>query len=178
MRVFWLVSVCLLFAVDASAQSAASAEDVEAAYIHKFSGYVEWPPKTFDSPSAPIVVGVAGSQRMVDLLSAVVAGRPVQGRAVEVRRLARPEQSADVQLVFVGQDAWKDLDQWAAAAKDRGVVVITDAPRGIERGATLGFVQSAQKVRFEASLPAAERSGVKLSARLLAVAERVVGPAP
>jgi hypothetical protein len=58
------------------------------------------------------------------------------------------------------------------------MVVTTDAPRGIDRGATLAFVHAWERVRFEVSLPAAAKSGVKVSARLLAVAERVVEASP
>ena len=42
----------------------------------------------------------------------------------------------------------------------------------------LDFVMADQRIRFEASLAAAERSGVKLSARLLAVAEDAFGVGP
>jgi hypothetical protein len=40
----------------------------------------------------------------------------------------------------------------------------------------LGLVPTGGRIRFEASPAAAERAGLKLSARLLAVAERVVNP--
>ena len=160
------------------AQPVATPEEVEAAYIYKFAGYVEWPPTVFVSASAPIVIGVIGSDRMYESLVSVAAGRPAQGRAIEIRRLTRPEQIQSVQCVFVGKDAWKDLETWSEAAKESSAVVITDAPRGIERGATLDFVVSDQKVRFEASVASAERVGIKLSARLLAVAERVVRTGP
>jgi YfiR/HmsC-like len=169
------VAATALTSADAAAQTVASPEEIEAAYVHKFLSYVDWPPKVFSSADAPIVVGVAGSDRMFELVSGVAANRPVQGRPVQVRRLGNPGESADVHLVFVGREAWKDLPAWAAWSKENPVVLTTDAPQGIERGAALAFVQTGQRIRFEASLPVAEMSGVKLSARLLAVAERVVG---
>ena len=111
---------------------------------------------------------------MFELVSAIAAGRPVQGRPVEVRRLPKPEPNSNVHLVFVGRGAWKDLPAWAAVSKEHPMVVATDAPQGIDRSAVLAFVQEGDRVRFEASLPAAAQSGVKLSARLLGVAARVV----
>jgi hypothetical protein len=170
-------STGLLCALPANAQAGATPEEVEAAYIHRFTGYVDWPPKVFADAAAPIVVGVVGSDRMFELLSAVVIGRPVQGRAVEVRRLSTPAHVADVQMVFIGKDAWKELPAWGAAAEKHAVVVTTDEPHGVEHGAALAYIQKEQRIRFEASLTAAEESGVKLSSRLLAVAERVVGTA-
>lgn len=165
----------LLSSLAANAQEVATAQEVEAAYIHRFTGYVDWPPSAFANAAAPIVVGVVGSDLMFELLSDVVIGRPVQGRAVEVRRLSNPAQSSDVQMVFVGKDAWEELPAWGAAAEKYAVVVTTDAPLGVENGAALAFVQKGQRIRFEASLAAAKRCGIKLSSRLLAVADRVVG---
>lgn len=48
--------------------------------------------------------------------------------------------------------------------------------RGRPRAAPLNFVVIGERVRFEAVPQAAERIGLKLSARLLAVAERIAAP--
>ncbi len=177
--VFLAASIGLLGASDARSQAIApTAEQVEAAYLHKFTGYVEWPPRAHVSPTSPLVVGVVGSERMFELLSAIVPGRPVQDRVVEVRRIEKPEQIIGVHLVFVGKEAWKDLAAWTSAATDKAMVVTTDAPLGVDGGAVLAFVEKDQRVRFQISLPAAELAGVKLSSRLLSVADKVVVAPP
>ena len=114
----------------------------------------------------------------VEKLARLVSGRTVQGRPMRVRRLSKPDASLDMHMVFVGRDAWPDLPAWAGTTKGRPIVLITDAPGGLERGAQLAFIQSDERVRFGASLPAADSSGLKLSSRLLTVAERVIGVAP
>jgi uncharacterized protein DUF4154 len=162
----------------AGAQDVASPEEVEAVYLLKFAGYVEWPANAFPSANAPIVVGIVGSDRVYDLLAKLAPGRPVKGRPVEVRRLSNLAQAGQVHLVFVGPRAWDELGDWIAASRRSFFLLVTDAPKAIDRGATLAFVQSAQRIRFEASLIAAEQSRVKLSSRLLPIAERVVGASP
>ena len=62
------------------------------------------------------------------------------------------------------------------ALAGRPILAVTDAPTGLADGGALNFVPVQGRVRFEASLPAAERAGLRLSSRLLAVAERVVTP--
>jgi hypothetical protein len=172
--------VALLGAPTANAQPmpVPTAEDVEAAYLQKFVGYVDWPASAFDGPDSPIVIGVVGSDHVYDLLVSAAKTRTVGGRRVDVRRLDKPSQSSSAHLIFVGRDAWNSLEAWTGSAKGHPVVVATDAARGCERGAALAFVMADQRIRFDASPAAAESSGVKLSARLLAVAERVVGPVP
>lgn len=151
------------------------ADEEAAAHVQRFVGYIEWPAHAFASSSSAIVVGVAGSDQTLASLARAVAGRRVQGRPVDVRRLDKPGQLVNVHLVYVGRDAWNDLKDWALASRQKGVVLATNAPDGIARGAVLGLVQSEQRMRFSASVPAATEVGVKLSARLLEVAESVVG---
>jgi len=171
--------LALLFAhATASAQQGSSIEEVEAAYLHRFAGYIEWPPQAFPSAQAPFVVGVAGSEKVYAELARLSSGRPVQGRPVQVRRLLRPQEVAAVHLAFIGPEAWSVVPAWLNAAEGLPVAVVTDAPRGSDLGALLTFVNVDNRLRFEASMPAAERAGLQLSSRLLAVAKRVVGGPP
>lgn len=153
-----------------------SVDEVKAAYIHKFLGYIDWPGD--EVAGQRYVVGVTGSDQVYAELQQIAAARPVQGHAVDVRRLGRNDDLADVHLAFVGQDAWRALPHWIAAAKGKPVAIVTDAPKGAEQGALLTFVRADDRVRFEASLRAARLAGLVLSARLLEVADRVLDARP
>jgi hypothetical protein len=151
-------------------------DEAKAANLHRFAGFVEWPLTKFASPDAPIVVGTVGSPGVHKELAQIVAGRLVQNRAMQVVELDEPRQSASVHILMIGRGAWKRAGEWIAAVKGQPVLVITDMPQGLERGATLCFIESEGRLRFEASVAAAEAAGLKLSSRLLPLAERVVKP--
>lgn len=153
-------------------------DEVKAAYVHRFAGFVEWPAASFSSVDAPIVVGVAGGAGVHRELSQIVAGRLVQGRAMLVLELGEPREASAVHVLVIGRSAWKRAGDWIAASKGLPVLVVTDMPQGLERGATLAFVEVDSRLRFEASVPAADQAGIRLSSRLLSVAERVVKAAP
>lgn len=181
-RRIWIVAGVLVtaFATRAVAQTAApTADQVKAAYLHKFAGYVEWPPKAFADPAKPFVVAVVGADTVYSELARLVAGRTVQGRAVEVRHLERTDVAADVHIVYVGKEVGAEAAAGIVAAyRGKPVLTVTDVPRGIDAGAALNFVQSDKRVRFDAAPTVAEQSGLHLSSRLLAVAEKVGGTAP
>jgi hypothetical protein len=52
--------------------------------------------------------------------------------------------------------------------------LVTDEEQDLDAGGVVNFVLVDQRVRFEVSLPAAERSGVTISSELLSVAYRVL----
>lgn len=155
-------------------QTGPTADAVKAAYLQKFVGFLDWPPSAFPSQATPLSVGVVGSDAVYAELLRQLAERPPQGRPVRVRRLTRPQQSADLHMLYLGHDAWPDVAAWAGSLRGQAVAMVTDAPNGPDVGALLTFVMVDERVRFVASLAAAERSGIRLSSRLLAVSERVV----
>lgn len=171
-----LQALCALLCSPAQAQvDGASADQIKAAYLHKIPGYVEWPAGLFTRQDEPFVIGVVGSQPVFEQLTALAAGHPVQGRAVQVRRIERTDVPANVNLVYFGQALGRNLGSQLARFKGLPVITVTDVPEGIPDGAVLNFVERDGRIRFEAAPTVAEQDGLKLSSRLLAVADRVVG---
>jgi hypothetical protein len=68
----------------------------------------------------------------------------------------------------------KNLSAILRAARGEGVLAVTESERGLEQGASINFVMSEDRVGFEVSLESAEKSGHKISSRMLTVARRVI----
>jgi hypothetical protein len=60
----------------------------------------------------------------------------------------------------------------------QGAFVVGESDSALDRGAAINFLIDDGKMRFEVSLPAAERSRVRISSRMLAVAHSVRGVKP
>jgi len=155
---------------------AASERSVKAAYLYKFLGYVEWPASAFASPDAPITIGIMGAEDVAAELGAIVASRTIDNRPVVVRRLREGESLAGVHVVFVGRGDAGRVRELARSARDRGVLVVTESTGALDVGSMINFVVDEGRVRFEIAPSNAERAGVKLSSRLLAVAQAVRTP--
>jgi YfiR/HmsC-like len=169
MRVLRLIVV----AVALLAPGAARAEfehEVKAAFLFRFLSYVEWPENAFLDARAPIVVGVLGADEVEVALAAMVAERTAQGRAIEVRRLNGGEPSKGLHMLFVGPGADVDL---ARLARQSGLLVVSDVKGSIDRGAMISLVRVGNNVRFQVAPEAAERSGLRISSRMLSVAQLV-----
>ena len=177
-----MVALLVLAAVAqrANAQAdAPTADQVKAAYLQKFTGYVDWPPKAFADPAAPLVIGVVGADSVFAELSRLVLGRTAQGRTIAVRRLPAAAPVPDVHVVFIGSEIGAEATAALLAAyRGRPVLTVTDQPRGLALGAMLNFVELERRVRFEAAPALADIGGLRLSSRLLAVAERIWGGLP
>ncbi len=175
----WRPWVLLFFALQAATawpQAPGSAREsaVKAAFLYKFAGFVEWPAGTFRRPDDPLVLGVAGAEAIAADLEQIAAGRSVEGRPVTVRRVRPGEPAGPVHVLLIGAGPESQVREQAAALAGP-VLVVTEQPQGLGVGGVLNFITEGGRVRFAASLPAAEARGLKLSARLLAVAQSVEG---
>ncbi len=173
----WLIGLAatglLAVALPAIAMEALEAS-VKAAYIYKFLPYVEWPAASFANADSPQVIGVMSADAVHGELEQLVAGRRVNGRALVVRKVTPGDSLEGVHVLYLGRSARASAVMPMVVGKP--VLVITDAPTGLAEGGALNFILVDGRVRFEAAPAAAERSGLRLSSRLLAVAERVVTP--
>lgn len=153
--------------------AAVTERGVKAAFVYKFLGYVEWPQSALASPDAPIVVGVVGADDLIGELVEVVRGRAVGTRPVEVRALRPTDSLAGLQALFIGASERARIPALARAAQARGILVITESDDALDQGSIINLVLVDGRVRFEVALDAAERAGLKLSSRMLAVAHLV-----
>jgi hypothetical protein len=165
-------------AVHAQDDAAALERRVKAAYMIKFASYVEWPEAAFAHPAAPVTIVVFGDDDLAAELSQITAGRAVEGRPLRIRKTRDPDAVADAHILFVGRAETARLSQLVRLTRTRPIVILTDAPGALNQGSVINFMLVEQRVKFEISLEEAERRGLKLSSRLLAVAQTVRKPAP
>lgn len=173
-RALRLFAGMLVFAVSASAGAQrveAPEASVKAAFLYKFAGYVEWPPRT-GGVGEPFTIGVLDSDAVAQELEKLVPGRSIAGRPVAVRRVRHGDPVAGLQLLFAGGPT-PDRDA-IRAAQAQGALVVTESRDGLAAGSAINFVMTDDHVGFEVSIDGAERSGLRISARMLAVARRVV----
>jgi hypothetical protein len=163
----------MLACAAAQAQGAPSEATVKAAFLYKFAGYVEWPASAFPQPDAPLVIGVVGADEVAAELEKLLPGRQVNNRRVVARRVREGEPLRGIHLLFVGRGE-RDLRAALRAAQQQGVLAVSEAERGLELGSAINFVVVDDRVGFEVSLDSAERSGIRISSRMLAVARRVI----
>ena len=149
--------------------------EVKAAYLFKFLSFVEWPQAALGGPGAPLVIGVAGADDAAAALEQMSAGRSAQGRPVEVRRLREGELATGVHMLFLPRALAPRLRELGRAAPVQPLLIVCEWDGALDQGAAVNFVRADSRVRFEVALDAAERRGLRISSRMLAVASGVRG---
>jgi hypothetical protein len=144
---------------------------VKAAFLYKFLGYADFAAQSFADASTPVSIGVVGADDLAAELTRIATGRQVAGRAIAVRTLREQDLAQPMHVLFVAGP-----DDARAARLLRGAnaqLTVTECDGGLPLGSVINFTIVDERVRFDVSLDAAEKKNVKLSSRLLTVANRV-----
>jgi len=149
--------------------------DVKAVFLFNFAQFVEWPEPVASDTNTAFVIGVLGDDPFGDILDATVTGERVRGRPLTVRRFRKPEEARGCHLVFVSRSEKGRLADVVRRLGGQGILTVGDVESFGRLGGMITFKMAGGKVQFEINAGAAEREGLRLSAKLLRVARIVEG---
>lgn len=168
-----LAALLLLLPGLAAAQAPGTSEHaVKAAFLFNFAKFVEWPEGAFRGPDEPMTFCVLGEGPLGGELERAVAGKTVVGRPAAVRRLSQLAGLGECRILFVGSSERTRFDQILAAVGNRAVLTVGEEDGFNRAGGIISFVVRQSRVRFRIEREPALRAGLRLSSRLLELAER------
>jgi len=166
-----LATICIAVAPTRAADQFRE-DAIKAAFLYRFTGYVEWPGSA--SPADKFTIAVIGGESVATELGKILQGHDIGGRPARVQQIQSLKELGDAQMLYIGPSFIGDVRAFIAHVPAH-VLVVTDTGEGLEDGSAVNFMLVDRRVRFEISLNAAERAGLKVSSELLSVAARVLG---
>jgi hypothetical protein len=161
--------------VRAAETPALSERQVKALFLFNFAKYVEWPAGAFSNSSAPIVIGVVGEDGLGDEFRRVTGERTVNDRKVVIKQIDGTADLKDCQILFIGSSEKGRLAEILEAVKDSAVLTVGETDRFLQQEGMINFTKKENKIRLEINLVPAQRVNLKLSSKLLTVADVVLG---
>lgn len=143
--------------------------DVKAAFLYNFARFVEWPE---GARQDTLRIGILGKDNFGNAFDAVL-GRARQPQPVVVQRVDQVDELGPCHILFVSDSERRHVAPTIASVAGRPILTVSDLEGFAERGGIVCFVTRQSKIRFQINPAAAERAGLRLSAKLLRLAELV-----
>jgi hypothetical protein len=149
---------------------------VKAAFLYNFAKFVEWPPDVFESSDSPIGVCVVGQNLFGHALAEIVSGRIVNRRSFLVRQISDIKQASHCQILFVSSS---ERMRYGAILRElrTGVLTVGETEGFIEEGGVVNLKLDGGKVQIQVNINAADQAGVRISSKLLSLAQIIRKPA-
>lgn len=145
---------------------------VKSAFLFNFIRFIDWPEAVFAGPESPYIIGVLGrDDRFTRQLESVVRDKAIDGRPVEVRAAAGLADLERVHMLYIGPTAREEEADILAALAGKPVVTVGETKDFTAAGGIIRFFVRDRKIAFEIRPEFAEKAGLRISSRLLSLAD-------
>jgi hypothetical protein len=132
---------------------------------------VEWPPDALPNEHSPIVIGILGEDPFGHILEKTVLGKNVNGHALQIARAKSVQELKGCQIIFVSSSESKHLPEILASLQGAETLTVGETEGFAPRGGVIQLTLRDNRVRLMVNVEAAGRARLKISSRLLALAE-------
>lgn len=149
---------------------------VKAVFLYNFTQFVEWPPPAFPAVDAPWVIGIMGEDPFGAYLKEVIDGEQIHGHPLTVRVFEPGEEVKGCHVLFVNLP---HPDQTAHILKKlhgQNILTVSDQADFLEAGGMIRFISVDDKIQFQINPEASSAADLKISSKLLRLAEIVLLP--
>jgi hypothetical protein len=162
-----------VFLVLGASAEAMGEYQVKAAFLYNFARFVEWPPATFSNDKEPLRICVIGKDPFGGALEEAVRAKTVAGRSLAVSGISEGRQAAGCRILFVSSSEKNRLRAIFRALPPTGILTVGDTEGFAAQGGMVNFKLQDGRIRFEINVEAAERENLRISSKVLTLAEIV-----
>jgi hypothetical protein len=169
-RVHRYVTLVLLSAFTAAALVPVSAQErdergVRVAYLYSLIKFVDWP-----RPENDLVIGYVGSPASGETLFKSLDGRKNDTRTLHVVLSPNDEKLEKCGIIYFGDASQEDIRKTLAKVEGRPVLTLGETGEFPRRGGMVGLVKNEDHIELVVNLSLTQRSGLKISSRVLNLA--------
>lgn len=148
---------------------------IKAAYLEKFSRFLEWPPEAeITDTTKAFHIDVIGYSPITEPLRELYQKNKIRNKDVVIRQIQHISQLKNCHILFVGKENKSRLGKILKLANKMGIVTISDSKGFCESGVLINFFVENDKVLFEINYDSVRKSKIHISYLLLKLA-RITG---
>ena len=148
--------------------------ELKAAFLFNFAKFIDWPRSSFASLQSPFSICVLGEDPFGRALDDNLQQKMIGDQPLAIRRLKDKFEARRCQVVFVSSSETKHLAEIVESLRGAKLLLVGDTAGFASSGGTIEFtLDQDNRVRFTINTDAADRAGLKISAKLLALAKIV-----
>jgi hypothetical protein len=152
---------------------------LKAVYLYNFLHFVTWPEKIDQADGLePLIIGVVGRSPFGDTLAEIKASLPdAKQKGIAIISFGPYRQGMDLSrchLLFVSASEQKNFSSILNDLKGKSVLTVADHEKFLAAGGMINLVNYKGKVRWEVNREPVQQAGLRLSAKLLAMAVNIV----
>jgi hypothetical protein len=146
---------------------------LKAAMLYNLTHFVEWPDSAYPDRQAPISLCILGQDPFAISLASTIPKETDKGRTMVVRHLQSDQETRGCHILYISLSERRTTAHIFSALNGSCILTVGEMAQFAAHGGIIQFSMEDQHVRFDINLEAASRAGLKISSKLLALAQIV-----
>ena len=146
---------------------------LKAAMLYNLTHFVEWPDSAYPDRQAPITLCILGQDPFASSLASTIPKETDNRRPMIVRHLQSDKETRGCHILYISSSERKTTAHIFSTLNGSCILTVGEMTQFAARGGIIQFSMEDQHVRFDINLEAASRAGLKISSKLLALAQIV-----
>ncbi len=142
---------------------------LKAAFVFNFAKFTRWPEQAWGNTADPLKLCITGDDHLIDALKQL-RGKTIQKRKVSILPLEDAQASGMCHMLYVARSEWERVPSLVDSMRDKPVLTISEIPNFARSGGIIELTERQDRIRFIINQDGAQRTGLKLSSRLLSLA--------
>ncbi len=153
------------------AQTPHSEYKIKAVFLYNFTRFIDWPNSAFTSREEPFKIGIVGTDPFGEYLEEAVRNEKVGGRPIVIERYKNVKEIKDCQLLYIHSKDQREIKNIINFVQSKNILTVCDNPEFMKWGGMIRIYSDDNKIRMQINDSAARSVNIKVSAKLLNVAE-------
>ena len=169
LMVVWLLAIPKTGVADANS---VNADTLMAVYTYNFAKFTEWPDSSFEHQSDPLNLCILGENSLGIAFNSI-AGKKLKNRSLAVKHYPRVAVVRGCHIVFVSQSEKWRLSAILQDLHSLPILTVSDIEGFSHSGGMVTLFAQDHKIRFQINPIAVTGAGLKMSSKLLELAQIV-----
>jgi len=144
---------------------------VKAIFLFNFAQFVQWPVHAFTGPDDALTICILGDDPFGSFLDDIVRNEKVDGHPMVIKRCNRVEDVEGCQILFVSSSERDHYQKILAALRGKSVLTVSDIDGFVRNGGMIRLMMEGGKIHFRINLGSTKKARLKISSKLLRLAE-------
>jgi hypothetical protein len=146
---------------------------LKAAMLYHLTQFVEWPETAYLDRHSPILLCILGRDPFANSLPSSISTETNTGRLVLIRHLQSDVEIPGCHILYISSSERKSAVRIFTTLNGSSILTVGEMAQFAAHGGIIQFSLEDQHVRFDINLEAATRAKLKISSKLLALAQIV-----
>lgn len=136
---------------------------VKALFVYNFTKYIEWREQNIQQQ---FKIGVMGESAIGEKLSAILKGKKLYNRAIEIKDIKTIDEVKGCQILFISKNANDKLKPVLERYSQSETLIVTEDKNMGVKGAGINIIEKDHRMKFEINDAAVKKSGLKVASQL------------